>query len=177
MRVVKHYDMLDCLTGGEPYQKTQVTASIDETHLRLTFSGRNVCPKAMHSTYNAPLYEGDIYELLMTLDAPNRYLEVEIDPNGTLYVVIITNRDGEGDIEIEYLDTHRIEAMTDIRGELWTADLTLDMQWLRSLGYQEPVFWNLLRQDFGEDGVLHLSCVSPTYAPSFHKPKAFVEVK
>ncbi len=169
--------LVDCITGGEAYQKTEVTTFIYEDKLVVEFDAINLCPRSKHATYNAPLYDGDIVEILLTLGDRNRYLEIEVNQNGALYVAVVTNKDGEGDIDIKLLPDHGITYNSTTTHYFWHVGIVMSIPWLESLGYQGDEYWNLLRQDFDEKGELHLSCVSPTYTASFHKPKAFIKVK
>ncbi len=165
--------MVDCLTGGEPYQKTEVTSSIYDGKIVVEFNAINVCPRSKHDSYNAPLYDGDIVEILLTLGDRNRYLEVEVNQNGALYVAIVNNRDGVGDIEVTLLDEHKITYNSTTTHDFWHVDVILPIEWLESLGYQDDAYCNLLRQDVDAEGNMHLSCVSPTKKASFHQTAAF----
>ncbi len=170
------YNLIECVKGGNPYEECTVEAVIDNNAVKVIFVAVNKEQMGKHTTYNAPLYEGDIVEILLTLGDKNRYLEVEVNPLGALYVAIVTNIDGQGDITVDFLKTHDISYNVDIKGDIWTTEIILPIQWLESLGYQTDAYWNLLREDYDNQGNMHLSCISPTYAPSFHKTNAFIKV-
>lgn len=166
----------DCETGLEPRQKGEVSYETTPDEIRVSFTLEENCPNPRHSEYNAPLYDGDIVEILLTLGSRNRYLEVEVNENGAIYVAVITNRDGEGDYSVSLLPSHRVGYSTSFSDGVWKTSIRLPIPWLRSLGYSNNEFWNLLREDYDDEGNMYLSCVSPTYCRSFHKIKAFVPI-
>ncbi len=166
----------DCETGLKPFQNGQVSYQVFEQKIVVQFTFDEAYPHPKHTDYNAPLYDGDIAEILLTLGKKNRYLEIEVNENSALYVAIITNKDGEGDFVVDFLDEHEVTYSTTLKDNIWSTTIELPICWLKSLGYQNNEFWNLLREDYDDEGNMHLSCISPTYCRSFHKIKAFVPI-
>ncbi len=170
------YNLIECISGGTPYEQGSAVAEVSHKEIKVTFEVVNKDNNGKHTSYNAPLYDGDIVEILLTLGDINRYLEIEVNPLGALYAAVVFNKDGQGDIEIDLLKEHKIEYTVSLEGDNWTTEIILPKDWLESLGYQTDAYWNLLREDFDNDGTMHLSCISPTFAPSFHKTQAFIKV-
>lgn len=163
----------ECRKGGQAELKTFVVCSEDEKNLYFEFDGEQKAPFHQHCEYNAPLYEGDIFEVMLTLDRPDRYLEIEINGNNAKYCVIIENKDGEGDIIINKLNECIFESTADVQPERWRAAITLPKAELHKLGWEkEACRINLHRQDF-EDGNLNLYSFFPTFSGSFHKINSF----
>ena len=52
--------------------------------------------------YNEPLWKGDTVEIFLTLGRRNRYLELEVNPDGAGYATFVENRNGE--FELEFID-------------------------------------------------------------------------
>lgn len=164
----------ECRKGRTAELKTYIVCSEDEKNLYFEFDGEQKSPFHKHNEYNAPLYEGDIFEVLLTLDRPNRYLEIETNGNNAKYCVIIENKDGEGDIIINKLNECIFEATADIQPERWQTKITLPKEKLKKLGWKkEECRINLHRQDFDGEGNLNLYSFFPTFSGSFHKTKAF----
>lgn len=164
----------ECRMGGQADLKTHVECSEDDKNLYFVFDGEQREPCHKHFEYNAPLYEGDIFEVLLTLDSAKRYLEIETNGNNAQYCVIIENKDGEGDIIIKKLDKCIFTSVTDIRSDSWQAKITLPKEQLRKLGWQkESCRINLHRQNFDGKGNLNLYSFFPTYSGSFHKINSF----
>ena len=49
--------------------------------------------------YNEPLWKGDTAEMFLTLGRRNRYLELEVNPDGAGYATFVENRNGEFELE------------------------------------------------------------------------------
>lgn len=169
--------LVDNCDGGVPYQATEVAIGRDDNALVVRFDCRETAPVSKGKQYNDPLWEGDIVELLITTDASDRYLEIEINPDGIGYAVLIDNRDGEGDIAIEPLAVPPFTAEAACCDGGWTTTFKVPFDRLKQLGWDpERCRLNLYRQDFDRQGNLHLSALSPTMSATFHKPRAFVPV-
>lgn len=168
--------LLDCESGLRPAQSGTAQYSVSDDAIVVDFVLEENCPNPKHDGYNEPLHEGDIVEILLTLGDKKRYLEIEVNLNGALYAAVITNRDGEGDFSIDFLPSHEVTYSTSITDGIWSTRIELPISWLRTLGYRDNEFWNLLREDYDNDGNMRLSCISPTYARSFHKIKAFLPI-
>lgn len=164
----------ECRKGGTAELKTYIVCSEDDQNLYFEFDGEQRAPFHKHNEYNAPLYEGDIFEVLLTLESQNRYLEIETNGNNAQYCVIIENKDGEGDIIIDKLDECIFSSTTLIQSDRWQAKITLPKEKLKKLGWKkEECRINLHRQDFDSEGNLNLYSYFPTFSGSFHKIKSF----
>ncbi len=168
--------LLDCETGLAPAQNGYAEYSVTDESITVDFRLEEDCPNPKHHGYNEPLHEGDIVEILLTLGDKKKYLEIEVNLNGALYAAVITNRDGEGDILIDFLPSHEVTYSTSIADGIWSTRIELPISWLKTLGFRNNECWNLLREDYDDDGNMRLSCISPTYARSFHKIKAFLPI-
>lgn len=167
-------ELKECRGGGHARLNTRVGVFEDAANLYFVFDGEQDFPYHKHWEYNAPLYEGDIYEVLLTLSGKNRYLEIEVNGNNAAYCVIIDNKDGEGDIVITKLDRCVFEAVSRLDPSRWTAEIKLPKDELRKLGrHAGPCMFNMHRQDFDADGVLNLYSLYPTFSGSFHKTASF----
>lgn len=170
---MRHFTMRDNRTAKTARLKTEVIEEFTNAELKVTFLAEMDTHSSKHTEYNAPLWEGDIVEILLTLGDKNTYLEVEVNEFGTLYAVKIVNRGGEGDIEIEKLPQGYVTAEAVTEEQIWRTDVVISLDKIRELGYNEnDVEMNYLRQNFrGEE--LELFSVSPTMCGSFHKTAAF----
>lgn len=164
----------ECRKGGKADLQTYAVCEEDKNNLYFRFDGEQVFARHRHTEYNAPLYEGDIYEVLLTLGEPKRYLEIEVNGNNARYCVIIDNKDGEGDIIIEKLPECVFESRTQTCPDRWCTEITLPKQKLIELGWKkEECRINLHRQDFDKEDNLRLYSFFPTFSDSFHKTSSF----
>lgn len=173
-RILLQGFLKECRKGGQADLQTYVVCSEDEKNLYFEFDGEQAAPFHKYCEYNAPLYEGDIFEVLLTLDRPDRYLEIETNGNNAKYCVIIENKDGEGDIIITKPDRRIFDSTTETQSDKWRTRITLAKAELHKLGWKkEECRINLHRQDFDSKGNLNLYSFFPTLSGSFHKTKSF----
>lgn len=162
--------------NGEESSTTRFSTGFDDLYWYFRFEcvEDNFCPK--HSEYNRPLYEGDIVEVLITLEEKNRYLEIEVNQNNANYCAIIDNKDGFKEITINLLTENPIKSTVNIMKNKWTCDILIALDKLYELGLNPTkTFLNAHRQDFDKDGNLRLYSLSPTYSDTFHRTDAFVK--
>lgn len=82
------------LDASAPRLATSVAAWYDEDYVTFLFSGTD---DYIHSTYEQhddPLYEQDVFEVFVAPDRIERYFEIEVSPNGTLFDAAIDSPDG-----------------------------------------------------------------------------------
>lgn len=170
------YDLVNCENGALANPTCYVEACVKDDKFLVRFIAEEIYRSPKYNQFNEPLYEGDIVEILLSLGSRNRYLEVEVNQNGAIYLAVINNIDGKGNIDVKMLDDAKgISAVVGLEDRLWTTDIAIPISVLNELGFDKNnVFVNFLREDFDEKGEMHLFAVSPTYCRSFHKPQAFI---
>ena len=122
--------------------------------------------------YNEPLWKGDTAEMFLTLGRRNRYLELEVNPDGVGYAALVENRNGEFELEFVPEPPFRWETKRTEYGyeSLWE----IPFPELYRLGFRpEDAYFNLYVQDYTADG-LKLYAMAPTGCGSFHRPESFV---
>ncbi|HHT82987.1 MAG TPA: hypothetical protein GXZ92_00800 [Clostridiales bacterium] len=175
MKKVLHDAYLkECVKGGKAPVQTHFVCQEDNENIYFHFDCEQNFAFPKHKEYNAPLYEGDIVEVLISLDSKNRYLEIEVNQYNAKYCVIIDNIDGNGDIIINKMDNCIFESRVLAQKERWITDIVLSKKNLAAIGWKKDnCFFNAHRQDFDQKGKLHLYSLYPTYSNSFHKTAAF----
>ncbi len=163
------------VTGSNPKKVTEVAFFSKNDSLKLLFICADSDIISKGQSYNDKLYEGDVVELFLTLGERNRYLELEVNPDGVEYSAVVTN-DGNGKIDIDFLETPPFTSKTKRTASGWESEWEVDLNALKTLGFdRDNAYFNLYRQDFQSDGELNLYALSPTYKPTFHEPDAFVK--
>ena len=160
-----------------------------ETRARLLDDGRCLFVRfdcddddvwATHVRRDAPLWEEEVVEVLLAPNdrVPARYVEIEVNPLGTIFDAQVTNPDGRR-------DTMKVDASWDAVGLAarvvrpatggWRAEIALP--WADACAGDPPPVWraNFFRIERPRGGEPEFSCWSPTLAepPDFHKPSAF----
>lgn len=161
--------------GGRPKNETYAKASFENGSIKLLFISydRDIISKG--KSYNDKLYEGDTVEMFVTLDKRNRYLELEVNPEGVQYAAIVTNEGGN--IKIEYIAHSPFVSRTFKIEKGWRSEWDIPLVQLDGLGFDRSnAFYNLYRQDFQKDG-LHLYALSPTFQSTFHILDSFIKLE
>jgi hypothetical protein len=133
-----------------------------------------------HVVRDAPLWEEEVVEVFLAPGerVPARYVEVEVNPLGTIFDARVTNPDGRR-------ETMTVDASWNARGlaarvtrpaaGAWRADIALP--WSEATAGEPPSVWraNFFRIERPRGGTSEFSCWSPTRVdpPDFHKPSAF----
>lgn len=125
--------------------------------------------------YNDKLWKGDVVEVFITLGIKNHYLELETNPNGLDYAVIVDNKDGVGDIDLTYID-RCYSSNVQVKNMVWSTSMILPIANLEKLGYvNSDAAINFYRQSyFGEEANQY--SYSPTKIRQFHVSNAFEKV-
>lgn len=164
-------------TTGEIKDDTFFACKHNQDKMIFYFKCERLYNNSKYTDYNAPLYQGDIVELMLTLNGDSHYLEVEINEFNAQYLVIIDNNDGKGDIIISYLPKSVVESNVRVLNKDWAMyEIILDKEQMKALGMTNNLKLNAHRQIFDDEGNLHLRSLNATYSRIFHDVDAFVKV-
>ena len=154
--------------------ETDFSVSIENNVLKLLFVAYDGSIVSKGTAYNDKLYEGDTMEIFLTLGKKNRYLELEVNPDGIKYAGIVTNN---GSISIEYLGECPFEAITSRLPNGWQTEMFIPLNNLYPLGFDKKnAYFNLFRQDF-QGKKLNLYALNPTLKPTFHDVESFLKLE
>ena len=154
--------------------ETDFSVSLENNTLKLLFVVHDDSIVSKGTAYNDKLYEGDTVEIFLTLGEKNRYLELEVNPDGIKYAGIVTNN---GSISIEYLGECPFEAITKSFSNGWQTEMFIPLNNLYPLGFDKKnAYFNLFRQDFQSEK-LNLYALSPTLKPTFHDVESFLKLE
>jgi hypothetical protein len=166
--------------GSEPLQATFVRAAYDADALLLRFDCDDRDIWATHSRRDAPLWEEEVVELFIAPgeDDPSDYLEIEVNPLGTIFDARVTNPHGRRDsmrVDAAWNAVGLVAAVSRRSPGTWTAHL--EIPWNDLCDGVPPRVWraNFFRIERPRDAEHEFSCWSPTLAdpPDFHKPRSF----
>ncbi|MDD3946299.1 MAG: hypothetical protein PHI19_00470 [Clostridia bacterium] len=182
IRVAEHIktkELRENIAGGDCQQQTLVSYYHQKDKLVFVFDCDEVSPVVFGTKDNDKLYKGDIVELMITLGASEKYLEVGVNPDNLKYAAIVANPEGTGkELSIERLEHHPIETELVTTEGGYIAKIVIPIDWLKELGWtREAAKINFYRQDFTADGELRLYAFSPTRSANFHKIDSFVPME
>jgi N-acetylhexosamine 1-kinase len=142
-----------------------------------TFKCDRLYNKSKYEEYNQPLYEGDIVELMIVLENDNKYLEIEVNEFNAQYCALIENKDGKGDIDIQYLSESVIISKVNMLDDNWVEyKIIIEKDDLKKLGWNGKMKFNAHRQIFDNKNILHLRSLNPTYSSTFHDIESFIQI-
>lgn len=170
----------ECITGEKALLRTDFMCTEDNNNLYFKFSCEENNPYPRHKKYNEPLYEGDIVEVMLTLEEKNCYLEIELNQYNAKYCAVIENSDGKGDIIINKVDECMFYSFSLKRQEdgRWISYISLSKDLLKKIGWSaDSCYINAYRQDYDKTGKLNLYSLSPTYCATFHVVDSFIKLK
>ncbi len=180
-------------TGEEAPQETLVKLKYDDEYLYVDF----VCKQNpywqenTYRTHNAELYNQEVFEVFIAegTEVPERYLELEINPNNVLWIGKIHNptkgHGGGSSTDMISYENAGIKHIVQTEGDTWsgtlqipltligpgqTKDYRVNFYRIVSLKSHKKADWkcNARECDF--------TCWSPTMSgktPAFHRPEYF----
>ncbi|MDR2266189.1 MAG: hypothetical protein LBE09_01205 [Christensenellaceae bacterium] len=157
---------------------TTCSATFSSNCLSFNFSIQDNAIISFGESYNDPLWKGDIVEIMITLGTDSRYLELEVNPDGIAYAVIINNSDYISNLDVTPIDIIPFAYSAKRNSKGWEAIVHLPLQILIELGWDEHKSKiNIYQQDFKSDGTLALYAAYPTLCSTFHVPQKFEKLE
>jgi hypothetical protein len=166
--------------AAAPRQATSVRVAHDADALYVRFDCDDREIWATHTRHDAPLWEEEVVEVFIAPGEadPTEYVEIEVNPLGTVFDARVANPDGRREsmrVDPGFSPPGLIASVTRHAPESWRAELAIP--W-RELGVDPlPRVWraNFFRIDRPKGGTDEFSCWSPTLSdpPDFHKPACF----
>jgi len=166
--------------GAAPAQATAVRIAHDVDALLLRFDCHDRDIWATHTCRDAPLWEEEVVELFVAPGEgdPAEYVEIEVNPLGTVFDARVANPHGRR-------DSMRVDPSWNAAGLVAAVDRPSPGAWRTAIAIPwrdlcagaPPRVWraNFFRIERPRDADPEFSCWSPTLAdpPDFHKPAFF----
>jgi len=169
-----------CENGAAPAQATSVRVAHDGDSLLIRFDCDDRDIWATHTRYGAPLWEEEVVEVFLApgREVPGEYIELEVNPLGTIFDARVVNPDGRRDsmrVDADWRSPGLVADVDRSKPGAWSVDLAIP--WRDLCGGAPPPVWraNFFRIERPHDGAAEFCCWSPTFAspPDFHKPAYF----
>lgn len=180
--------------GSEAAQETLVRLRHDGARLSVEFEcyGDRYLRQNTYKENNAPLWKQEVFEVFIAKgeETPTRYLELEINPNGALFVGHVHNPGLLGkEIELTMMppeETGIAFAITRTTSNSWWGEMHIPLKFIGGAGSGSTYRLNfyrivLLEPQTNPDWECSpenssFQCWSPTLSgatPSFHRPEQF----
>lgn len=164
----------DNKTGLEAIYETEFDIKIIDNKLVLNYFAKNSQFFSYSNKYNDDIYNGDVVEVFLDMGIKDHYWEIEVAPNGTVFLADITN-DGKSFSGVRLEDNFVYREVT-----LFEKDYKVLIELpLDKLGYDpvKGIKYNAYRIDTdGGTPNAHLFALNPTLCGSFHKKESFIKL-
>ena len=166
-------------TGEDiPEFATSVEITLTKTELIFDFDCKNSKFFSASNEYNGPLFDGDVCEAFICTDTDiNHYYEIEVAPNGCVFLNKVKNNGGGGQtVDLYPIEDNFVKASVELKEKDYKLKFSVP---LAKIGYDEKVGirCNVLRIET-EGGFTdkNLLAVSPTLISDFHYPQFFFKL-
>lgn len=170
---MKTYFFKENKTGNETSYETRLDIDQKGDKLVCFFKAKNSKFYSYSNKYNDDLFKGDVVEIFISSKYDNKYYEIEVSPNGTLFYALIDNSKSED--RILYLENNCVDVKVECKNKSYTVLLTIDLAKLEL--NKKGIIFNAFRIE--TDGGVpekHLLALNPTLCGSFHKPEFFIKL-
>lgn len=150
---------------------TDVTIEIGDK-LCAHFEAKNSCLESYSNVYNDDLWKSNTVEIFVDVGKENKYWEIEVAPNGTVFLAEVTRINGENTLRM--IDECFVEANVQIVDNSYKVDIKIPLAKLDVTDIQKIRF-NAFRIEM-EGPKQYLSSLFPTFCETFHKPEAFESI-
>jgi len=162
------------ITGEPAIYETEFDIKIVEDKLVLDYLAKHSKFFSYSDKYNDDIYNGDVVEVFLDMGAKDHYWEIEVAPNGTVFLGDITN-DGTTFSGVR-LKENFVEREVTLLEKDWIVHIELPLD---KLGYNPEygIKYNAYRIDTdGGKSNAHLFALNPTMCGSFHKKESFIKL-
>ena len=174
----KRYVLKENITGKEiPDFNTILDVTLTDSHLIFEFDCKNSQFYSAYDKYNAPIWEGDVCEaFICTNGNKNLYYEIEVAPNGTVFLKLMKYL-GVGQIEEFEIEKNFVDSKVELCGNDYKVKFSVPLD---KIGYdkEKGILFNAFRIET-EGGIQekNLLALNPTLCDTFHNNEFFIEFK
>lgn len=121
------------------------------------------------NNYNDPIYDGSVVEIFLSYGIKNHYYEIEVAPNGTVFLADIENINNQ--TKINFINDCFIKTSVKKTANNYSVTISFPLNKIKT---EEPKF-NAFRIEF-VDNKQYLYALNPTMCDSFHRIEAFIDL-
>jgi len=167
--------LLNNNTGLKADYETELEVKEEGDNLVFSFASSHPSLSSYSNIYNDDIWSGDVVEIFISTNNHDKYLELEVAPNNTKFLALITN-DGKS-FKGEFINDCFFESTSIVENDVWKVEIKLPKSKVY-ISENNEIKFNAFRIDTdGEEPNKHLFALSPTMLPSFHKLYAFIKYK
>lgn len=170
------FELPNSETGEHGNHRIVLSARHDETNLYFDFEIHDEYVNSYGDKYNDMIWHGDTAELFFTRKDDPRYLELEVNPRGVRYAVLIDNH-GKDDLRIIPLDAPPFTATTAYTPYGWTASYVVPKAALAGVGVDlDTCRFTATQFNHRPDESVEQYSLAPTMCDTFHVPETWARL-
>lgn len=155
--------------NGHVLHPTELSVRRENDYVVFTFVAKRSSFYSAGNKYNDPLYDGSVVEVFIDYGKANHYYEVEVAPNGAVFLADIENINGK--TLINCLDNCFVKTDVKIDGDAYTATIKIPLEKIKT---ERPKV-NAFRIEF-VDNKQYLYALNPTLCDKFHRMEYFIDL-
>lgn len=148
---------------------TELNIKREGDELIFTFLAYNSAFYSAGKKYNDPIYDGSVVEVFLSYGIKNHYYEIEVAPNGTVFLADIENINNH--TKINFINDCFIKSSVKKEANNYLVTISFPLNKIKT---EEPKF-NAFRIEF-VDNKQYLYALNPTMCDSFHRMEAFIDL-
>lgn len=159
--------------GGQSKYLTDVEISINESSIVFCFDAKNSSLESFSNKYNDDLWKSNVVEVFIDVGRENKYWEIEVAPNGTIFLAEVTRINGKNTLNM--IDECFVEANVALLNDSYKTTITIPLDKI-FFEKEKGVRFNAFRIEMEKDKQ-YLMSLFPTMCETFHKPESFKVLK
>lgn len=160
------------IKGGTSKYKTDVKLSIEGEYFVASFVSEDSSLDSYSDKYNDVLWRSNAVEVFLDVGRENKYWEVEVAPNGVIFLAEVTRVDNKNTLRM--IDECFVDASVSTSGGTYKTRIRIP---LVKLGYEKSKGLKLNAFRIETKGKeQYLMSLFPTLCETFHKPEAFKDI-
>ena len=159
----------DNISGLDGLVKTEFSIKREGNVLFCHFNAYDSSLNSYSDKNNDRQFDGDVVEIFIDIGEKDSYLEIEVAPNGAIFVANIKN------LKVNFIDNSFVKSKVSIKGNDYFVDLVID---LSSFNIIKPIRYNAFRIETKNIKTNYiLLAVSPTLCDTFHVRDKFIALE
>lgn len=157
-------ELRENITGGKACYKTNFKFRKGLKYYKFFFRAYNSTFYSYTDKYNGELFYGDVCEVFIKYGKENHYYEVEVAPNGTIFLSDIENINGN--FKGQLIENCFVKAKSKICKDCYKVTILIPKCYIKT----DKLEFNAFRMDTdGEIPEKHLFALHPTMCTTFHR--------
>lgn len=159
--------------GGKSKYPTTIEVKFNEDEISFCFDAKNSSLESFSNKYNDNLWKSNVVEVFIDVGKKNKYWEIEVAPNGTIFLAEVTRINEKNTLDM--INDCFVKANVTLTNDSYRTLITIPLDKI-SYTKEKGIRFNAYRIEMEKDKQ-YLMSLFPTMCDTFHKPSSFRELK